>query len=440
MRPGLCAWLCVLSSAGLLVPASLTAAGPASKRLYFPKVERLLEEQERTPNECFSAVTPMAVAGRFAVVGFGLKCREKGDRGQDMWTTKKAYVTVVDWKRMAFVGQELELSRAGQVLAIAEVRGEPWLMFSEKGELVLRILGASGSAEYRWTCPGKDCPWRHQVQVLGGSRFPLEPLRVAVIARDEYLVRLYDLHPPEKEGENGRLQDVDQLVPSASWKQEFRVVTALDEEVKKLYLNANVLTKFASYIPIVGREIGEMVEEAANNRVDGAPYGMTLMATPEHGLFLATEQPFSVTRLDLKTRKFSVRPMSAFGEHVRPLSLSSSVRLLSVFPGGAQDVHLAARGLVCEGKDQYETSHAGKACPYWRTDAVTEETTCCYSMTALVHLDLATDETRWQLWEAERLNRLVVDVGKVGATCLVGGRGEERYGPGTVALEECGSD
>lgn len=440
MRPGLRAWLCVLSSAGLLAPASPTAAGPASKRLYFSKVERLLAEQERTPSECLSTVSPIAVAGRFAVVGFALRCREKGDRGQDVWATKKAYHTVVDWKRMAFVGQELELSRTGSVLAIADVRGEPWLLFSEKGELVLRTFAASGSAEYRWACPGRDCPSWLQVQVVGGFRFPLEPLRVAVIARDEYLVHLYDLHPPEKEGQNGRLQDVDQLVPSANWKQEFRTVTALDEEVEKVYLNANVLTKFASYIPIVGREIGEMVEEAVNHRVDGAPYGMTLMATPEHGLFLATQQPFSVTRLDLKTRKFSVRPMSAFGEHVRPLSLSSSVLLLSVFPGGVQDVDLVVRGTVCEGKDQYETSHAGKACPYSRTDAVTEETTCCYSMTALVRLDLATDETRWQLWEADRLDRLVVDVGKVGATCLVGGRGEGRYGPGTVVLEECGSE
>lgn len=417
--------------------ASTAVAGPRQLRL--PELERLLEkERDRVGSECFPFVFPVAVSGRHALLSTGLKCRETGDRDQGVWVTKKRQQAVVDWKRMRLVGTEVEDTATTTILTLSEIEEGPAVLLATEGQLVLRVVGGDELKEYRWKCPGADCPLVLQARVIGGERFPREPLRIAAVGRDDYLVHVFDLHGAKDEKRIGWVHEVDQLVPLASWKQEFRKATALDEELRRVYLNANFLTRFASMIPIVGRELGELLEEAAARMTDNAASGMSLLSTRDHGLFLATQQPFSLTWVDPASGKFSVRPMSVFGEHIRPVSLTGNLSLLAIFPETSKVVRLLVKGTLCEGRRQYDTRDPSRSCPEILPGPGDGEEVCCYPLAALVKLDLASDETDWDLWEeqerGEAVSRLVVEVGKTGATCLAA---SQVRNPGTIALEDC---
>lgn len=419
---------------GLSAPAS---AATSSKKVELPKLRQFLEEQnEKLGSDCAPLVNPVAVLGRYALVFSGLKCRDGQGREASV-RFSKAYQAVVDWKRMRLVGEEIEVGASAVILSLFEVKRGPAIFHAEKGELVLRIVGEDEVETYRWKCPGTECPGGLKGQILQGAAFPNEPLRAALVGGDEVLVRIFDLYPPGEEGKFGRVHEVDQIVPLAAWREEFRKVTAIDDEFRRLYVNSSFLTKFASMIPLLNKPLEQELQEAIERAVVHAPSGMSMVFVPERGLFLATQQPFSLTWVDPKTGKFGVRPMSAFGAHARAVSYAGNLSLLAAFPDRGKAVRLMVKGPICEPMESYASTHPGKSCPDRTVQSVTEEDVCCYQFAALVRHDLATDETGWQLWdEKEDATELVVEPGKPSSTCL---KGSDVSHDAVVVLDRCGS-
>ncbi len=425
MRSALGTHVCVVAFAILGAGVGGSLAEAAGTRVALPKLRELVEKQTAEgAGGCAAFVNPVAVAGRYALVVSGVRCREGDDRERKSFAykTKKGYLAVVDWKRMALVGEETEHRSGADVLTLADIGGDPGVLLAEEGNLVLRIFRQDGVEAYRWPCPEPRCPWVLQAQVIQETRFPLEPIRVAVTGQGQFLVRVFDLHPPKEGAGAGWIHEVDQLGPLASWSQEFRSATNLDEEVKRVYLHANIFIKYASMLPLLDKEFGAMAQEAADRYVENAPRGMSLLFTPQHGLLLGTQQPFTLTRVDSKTGAFKVLSLSEFGAHVRPLSLEGNLSLLAAFPENSNVVRLVVKGTVCEGAEQYKR-HTSEACPHPGKNPVTDEELCCHQVAALVRYDLRADETDWQLWDEQEkgrdVSRLVVEVGKTGATCLV---------------------
>lgn len=435
-RPSLRAPVWIVAFA-VFCAAAGGAAGQASRSVRLSQFEQFLENSnDRLGSDCSPLVNPVSVSGRYALVLAMLKCAQGEPGGRERTVAiQKAYSAVVDWKRMRLVGQEIETAPSARTLAVVALERAPAVFQVEKDSLALRVVGDDGVEVYRWDCPGGDCPRALQGQVLQGERFPDEPLRIALVGGQGYLVQLLDLYAPEEKGKKGRLAQVDELVPLPDWQREFREVARVDETLREVFLDASVLTKIASMIPLLEKEVGEEVQEAADRLVQNAPGGMSMVSTPDGQLFLATQQPFTVTRVDTRSRKFSVRPMSSFGEHIRPLSLTGNFSLLGVFPERRDVVRLVVKGPLCEPEDSYMRTHPGRSCPHLEMDAVREEKTCCYDLAAVVRLNLATDESEWQIWdEPDEAAELVVDVSQRAAACLVAPQGK----PGVLLLDRCG--
>lgn len=436
--------LCIVL-APLLSFGGAASAGTSGNKVRLPKVQELVDQRASSEDEhCFATVVPLAVAGPYAVVVSTLLCQPKneddGDKRQ-RYVSRKRLLTIVDWKRMRLVGREIESRPTARCLDFAEVNGRPALLVADGQDLVLRLVDDESTEEYRWACPASECPSTLGAQIMGDSGFPFGPVRVAAVGRGEFLVSVFDLYPAQKEQEKkGRVHKVDEFVPAAAWKQEFRRATDIEEEVERVFLDQNVLLKYASYLPLLDKEIGEMVLETADRYVDNSVRSMSLHYTPEHGFLFATQQPFTLTRVDPESGKFTVHRLAEFGAHIRPLSLSSNFSLLAAFPESSRAVRLLVEGALCESMRQYTASRGTGTCHGDESEFDSGEKRCCYALTALVRYDLEGEVSEWQVWEGRdkrQVNRLVVEATRTGATCLAVYPEED---PGVLVKGRCGSD
>lgn len=394
---------------GMILTVSLVNPGWADSVVHSirpPCMDALRHEieQQGLTNKCAVRLRVPWVGERYVMVYIFSECAHLPDRKDE--TSERPFKLfqqcVLILERSSYtVVEDVTLDKSEEPHAIVEVHHRPSILVKRMNQWVLLGLDNGQVAfRYAWPCPNQRCPYFLQTRVQDSRAFPDGPLRVIVAGHREqaspFLMRIYEFDPPRTGETRGQVREVDRLVPLADWQRKWLEVTHIEQDYRSLFMRRTILQKPRDAFLDV--DLSARVQQMIRQHLDNAVRFMEVFLPSENQALLVTGKPFTVTHVDLNTRSFRIGQMTSFGEHIRPLSLMSSIHVRSAYQSGRNIFWLFITGLVGEPYHQFTLTYPNTECPD-RMPMIhgysNGEEICVYEVAVVARWHADTDETKW---------------------------------------------
>jgi len=361
-------------------------------------------EQRSLTDRCAVKIRVPWVGERYVMVVTFLECGhfEQRDETSVRLGPEVLRKCVLILERPSYtIVEEVPLDRSEEPQAVVEVRHRPSILL--KGTNQWSLVGFDNGRvtfRYTWPCPDRQCPYFHQVQVQDSRAFPDGPLRVVVAGQrgqtPPFLIRIYELDPPEVNETRGRVREAGRWVPLGDWQRAWLETTHIERDYTSVFMSRTILQKLRD--ALLGVDLSAEIQRMVRQHLDNAARFMTLFLPSKNQALLVTGKPFTVTHVDLDTGSFRIGRMTSFGEHIRPLSLVSSMHVRSAYQGSRDTFWLFIMGLVGEPYQQFALTYPDIECPnrvpmiYGLNDG---SEICVYEVAMVARWRADTEETKW---------------------------------------------